>query len=72
MGNIDLEKYKKLINTPKELARQMQIDFGMQDEVDPFLVAKELGIKIMPMPLAKDLFSFATHKGDETFIFING
>lgn len=72
MGPIDLEKYRKLINNPKELAHQMQIDFGMLDEVDPFLVAKTFGINIMPMPLAKNLFSFASHKNGEDFIFLNG
>lgn len=72
MGTIDSKKYKRLINNPKELARQIQIDFDMLDEVDPFFIAKSLGIKIMPMPLSKNLFSYATRKDDETFIFING
>ena len=73
MGNeIDISKYQELLNHPKVLAYLMQQDFGMLDTVDPFLIAKKLGIDTYPMPLAKDLFSFSAIRGDNKIILFNG
>lgn len=73
MGNkIDIIKYQNLINDPKALADLLQQDFDMHESVDPFLVAKKLGIDTYPMPLAKDLFSYSAIRADKKIILFNG
>jgi len=72
MGTIDIQKYQNLIHDPKALADLLQHDFGMHDSVDPFLVAKKLGIDSYPMPLAKDLFSYSAIRGERKIICFNG
>ena len=72
---MDLDKLKRLaLNThdSREYAIMVQNFFEMNRNVDPFYIAKTLGITVVPMPLSKNLFSFATIKDNQKYIFVNG